>query len=74
MQEAAEPKWTDADQAHYIATSKADLAKILEDTDLLDNFFAKLAVEINALRDIYKLMCCIDELRDKIIEWCQNES
>jgi hypothetical protein len=68
-----EVRWTAEDQAHHLRTSKADLAKILEDTDLLDAFFSKLAVEINALRDIYKLMCCIDELRDKIIEWCNSE-
>jgi hypothetical protein len=69
------PMWSDEDQAHHIASVKAELAGILKG-DLHCNLsfrLEKLESNFSVLHDLSLLMICIDALRSELIAWCESK-
>jgi hypothetical protein len=61
------PMWSDADQAHFIASFKKDLAEILTNNDY--SLYKAGGVHLGPDGEI--LLICVDTLRGLLIEWCR---
>jgi len=70
----AGPPWTAEDQAHHIASFKADLAGLLKG-DLIGGLKSDLKGDPEGdPSDLLLLALCLDALRGELIAWCEGKS
>lgn len=71
-----EYQWTDADQAHHVASVKKGLVELLEDDaafTALDNVASFTPMAVRASRQSVQLLCLhVVAIRDELVAWCKS--
>jgi hypothetical protein len=62
-------RWTDEDQAHYIASMKKDLAALLKDDKTFDALDCPIGEDKETVRAVSRLRALVCALRHELIAW-----